>query len=714
MKITIDIYKWITSKYLALDQTTPQTTVGTFTFPEVVVKTANQELTIGQAGGSSTFAQLSSNSGGMFLKGGVYAKDFDANTPASLIIQDLAGTTDSGIFVDTNASWWGYGLEDGSLRIFNPQGKYHFDGGMYSLPDGGTIYAKEAEFGLVNPLVITYDEIQGLPVITSDAGGIILQGGVNCVPPEGDNNSYIYAYDANLVTAFGFTYDILNEQFRLEAGGMVSPLFKVGTSLVPITSEFNGLVNSMGSASGFFTDLGLNSYDDGFTTVNTPCGFKADAYGLPIVNIGLNFSQHGGNQDRATGGYLGSAFRLDNREIYPFFQLMYQPADESYTEYTPLAVTTSGKVLAGNGWNSSNVGTYNDEDLQAFDRAYVGTELNVSSGTVLGAEKLTNGAFTGSSTGWILGTGWRYNTNLIRKDINGTGELYQPIANMVTPLVNGEVYEVTFTSSSRTAGGFNVYCGGVFVCYIASNATVSYRFRCIDDSAALSFIPTTDATRIYVDTVSLKRVIYTGGTVNSSTIASNNSTDLLVKTGIDKTMVLEETVWDDFPASPIISAKLGSTAPTLATFVTDVEQFTFDATNDYVIGTTEIPHNWKEGTVIYPHIHWATNGTNATDRGVQWQLKWTVGDGMETFSSQITSVIDVTIPLATADRYHFISEFGTTMNGANLKIGAIICWRLDRIATAHANGGPANDPFALSIGFHGEMDTVGSRQRFIK
>jgi len=187
------------------------------------------------------------------------------------------------------------------------------------------------------------------------------------------------------------------------------------------------------------------------------------------------------------------------------------------------------------------------------------------------------------------------------------------------------------------------------------------------------------------------------------------ATDLTITTGSEKTILLGTTVWDDLPPVPIIGAKLGASAPTLATFIGDIEQYTFDATNDYVIGSTEITHKWKEGTVIHPHIHWATNGTNANDRGVKWQLKWTVGDGNEVFSSQVTSVVDTTIPLATADRTHFITDFDTLLNGATLRIGAYICWRLERIATAHANGAPANDPFAIAIGFHIEMDTIGSR-----
>jgi hypothetical protein len=166
------------------------------------------------------------------------------------------------------------------------------------------------------------------------------------------------------------------------------------------------------------------------------------------------------------------------------------------------------------------------------------------------------------------------------------------------------------------------------------------------------------------------------------------------------------TDWDDLPPVPIIGAKLGATAPTLATFVSDIQQYTFDKTDDFVIGATEITHGWKEGTVIYPHIHWATNGLEGTAKGVQWQLKYTIGDSSEVFSSQVTCVIDATIPANTTDR----ANFAPTINGANYHIGAYIVWRLARVATAHANGEPAADPFALAVGFHIEKDTLGSTQ----
>jgi len=169
--------------------------------------------------------------------------------------------------------------------------------------------------------------------------------------------------------------------------------------------------------------------------------------------------------------------------------------------------------------------------------------------------------------------------------------------------------------------------------------------------------------------------------------------------------------YDDLPPSPIIGARLGATAPTLATFVGGVEQYTFDATNDYVIGATEILHAYKEGTDISAHIHWATNGVDGTDRGVRWSLEYTISNLDTTapfayaFPATVTLTADTLIPASTADRSHILTSLGT-ITGTAIKVGAYICWKLSRIASATA--APTADPFGLAVGFHVQQNTLGS------
>ncbi|MFA4834860.1 MAG: hypothetical protein WC749_02145 [Dehalococcoidia bacterium] len=221
-----------------------------------------------------------------------------------------------------------------------------------------------------------------------------------------------------------------------------------------------------------------------------------------------------------------------------------------------------------------------------------------------------------------------------------------------------------------------------------------------------------DAAKLYLGAGSDMSMWYDGtdGRIKTDDVAPS---DLVVACGAGKTVELANVVYDDLPPVPILSARLGATPPTLATFVTPTEQYTFDATNDYVIGATEITHKYKEGTDISAHIHWATNGVDVGDTGVKWQLDYTVANADEAaaftsaFGVTAALTIDTLIPGGTADRSHILSVFSPVITGTSLKIGAYIVWKLSRIASATA--APASDPFGLAVGFHAQMDTIGSR-----
>jgi len=123
-----------------------------------------------------------------------------------------------------------------------------------------------------------------------------------------------------------------------------------------------------------------------------------------------------------------------------------------------------------------------------------------------GVEKLTNGTFTGSANSWTLGAAWAYNTNLVRKNADGTNTLSQPIANMVTPMVNGQNYELVYTLSNFTVGSFTPSIGGATLTTrtagIDANGTYRETFTCSDKTLPITFTPTNTA-RFYIDTVSL-------------------------------------------------------------------------------------------------------------------------------------------------------------------------------------------------------------------
>jgi hypothetical protein len=91
---------------------------------------------------------------------------------------------------------------------------------------------------------------------------------------------------------------------------------------------------------------------------------------------------------------------------------------------------------------------------------------------------------------------------------------------MITPLIAGEVYTLTYTITNRTAGSVVPSCGGVTLTSRSANGTYTETFVAINTND-LAFTPTSTS-RFYLDTVSLKRVAdgnsYVGNNLSVGTL----------------------------------------------------------------------------------------------------------------------------------------------------------------------------------------------------
>lgn len=168
--------------------------------------------------------------------------------------------------------------------------------------------------------------------------------------------------------------------------------------------------------------------------------------------------------------------------------------------------------------------------------------------------------------------------------------------------------------------------------------------------------------------------------------------------------------YDDLPPTPLLTTRAAANVPTLTTFLGNVQQYTF-AVNDQGYSASEITHEYHEGTDLHPHVHWATNGTDADDRYVKWEIEYTIADGDQVFQTPVVISTEVLIPANTPAKTHFITGF-TDIDGTNLTIGAYILWRFRRIASTGL--APSTNPFGLAVGFHMEKDTYGSRFLYAK
>jgi hypothetical protein len=132
----------------------------------------------------------------------------------------------------------------------------------------------------------------------------------------------------------------------------------------------------------------------------------------------------------------------------------------------------------------------------------------------------------------------------------------------------------------------------------------------------------------------------------------------------------------------------GSTGPQIWVFRNNaaVEAMSF---------TVQLPHNWKEGTTIYPHIHWIprANGTG----NIQWNLDYTWVNIDGTFSAT-TTISGITDGPFTKDN-HVLTNIGTGIVGTGKTYSSIlICriWRDSNLGTDTY----ANDAGGLSMDFH--------------
>jgi hypothetical protein len=170
--------------------------------------------------------------------------------------------------------------------------------------------------------------------------------------------------------------------------------------------------------------------------------------------------------------------------------------------------------------------------------------------------------------------------------------------------------------------------------------------------------------------------------------------------------------WDDIiiPATSVLTT--GPTPPDMEVFgpTGNIRLPAFAGsgpTTEQAFGSFEIPHSWREGTIVRPHIHWAPRTANAGN--VLWQMQVSIADASKEFPAE--QLLTATCA-AGVQWKHFINEFDPlVMTG--LHIGAIIAFRIFRNPGAVADT-YADDAFLLSLGVHFQMDRAGSTGVFVK
>jgi hypothetical protein len=177
--------------------------------------------------------------------------------------------------------------------------------------------------------------------------------------------------------------------------------------------------------------------------------------------------------------------------------------------------------------------------------------------------------------------------------------------------------------------------------------------------------------------------------------------------------VLTDTVWEDlrFPAQGINPP--GNAEAAQRSTTTGYLEFLGDADNA-ISGVAQMPHAWKVGSTIYPHIH--VRFANANAGNTRWRLDYDVADINGNFANAagtFTAGTAVTLASPASSTKHNILGLGS-INMAGKGLSCIVLWKLTRLSTGDALDTYTGTVGLLEFDIHYEIDAMGSSEELVK
>lgn len=176
----------------------------------------------------------------------------------------------------------------------------------------------------------------------------------------------------------------------------------------------------------------------------------------------------------------------------------------------------------------------------------------------------------------------------------------------------------------------------------------------------------------------------------------------------------DATVWDDLRVS-LSSARIpAANAPNWAKVTDDgaastgVFAWHFDD-GEYIEFHVQMPHGWKVGSTIYPHIHFeCTSDVDPTDKfDIELEYFWVdINEDRPANTTLINQECETGVDTDTMHQIVNIPSAG--ISGVGHTLSSILICRLERIAAASDNY--ADQIIIYDFDIHYEIDTVGSRQ----
>jgi len=191
-------------------------------------------------------------------------------------------------------------------------------------------------------------------------------------------------------------------------------------------------------------------------------------------------------------------------------------------------------------------------------------------------------------------------------------------------------------------------------------------------------------------------------------VESDGSLHVTASVVIDGDFSLGNTFWDDlkFPAAGINPPGAASDP---GRDTTD-GRLSFSASAENIVAIqVQMPHNWKEGSAIYPHFHWSP--TNTDTGNVLWQLKYKIANVNGTFPGAWTTLTKLDAGDGTSDQHQIAAFSAIPMTGYTLScMMLILLSRVGDDGTDTYNAACKLNEFDI----HYQIDSFGSDEEYTK
>ena len=411
--------------------------------------------------------------------------------------------------------------------------------------------------------------------------------------------------------------------------------------------------------------------------------FSGNFFGQPNIHKSVPFAEYGG----ADENWIWTAITW-NANLMSFTGTMIQikTTRSGITIDTPLLEESQSGSGGGGGGSTT-------DPVAPLELAAIGSTPNAYGASLVGG--VLNLQPADENYGGVL--------TALQQLIAGEKDFISGLFGIVTKAYDGSAdIGMTLGLTPRTAVKNGVaYQYRWFVYGTADGQKMKLQFLKYDNSGVSD---TWTDIGIEVDTTG--DLTIKSDVLNAPDITAAN--DFTIKTGAQKTLVLNEVVWVDIDF-PIIVRTTGTGIPTLETFNGNITMPQWEVNDFNVCESQELIHSWKEGTEVLWHIHLTTNGSDVANRYVKFELEYAYNNGNNTewtFPATITTA-DILIPGGTATKTMFIIPIGS-FTPSSAKIGGHVVARLKRIASTGT--APTGKPWIPMLQLHVQCDTVGSRQ----